>query len=327
MLQISSRQRSDGTTVHSWVVAPLAIMQIMPCWTTADKHLVVASNAALCDLAVKQVVSKGRGGESIRTTEGYKKATAKIPANVVSLRYCDSKIQFKQVKLGLQGVWPMITMAAANANIKLPAVLPSLDSVIEQMGPSCCYCWFDSDGLHSRYQGSGFEAMSVAGASLGVGILMPALARTREVAKRMTSGTNLAGIGKACLIYANDHDDKLPPNLEELIEKCDLSPKTLESPLKPKGFDGPSYIYIAGQTTSMEPGNIVAYENPEFCTEGVNVLFMDCHVSWVKRDEFLHQLEETYKRLGREMPEIKFKDTKKPVPADKIQPAPMPVEN
>jgi hypothetical protein len=43
-----------------------------------------------------------------------------------------------------------------------------------------------------------------------MGILMPALARTRQLAFRMTCGTNLAGIGKAMLVYANDYQDKLP---------------------------------------------------------------------------------------------------------------------
>ncbi|MCP4453553.1 MAG: prepilin-type N-terminal cleavage/methylation domain-containing protein [Planctomycetes bacterium] len=46
--------------------------------------------------------------------------------------------------------------------------------------------------------------------ALLMGILMPALARVRELAFRMTCGTNLSGIGKAMLLYANDNDDELP---------------------------------------------------------------------------------------------------------------------
>jgi len=41
-------------------------------------------------------------------------------------------------------------------------------------------------------------------------ILLPALARTRQIAFRMVCGTNLSGLGKAMLIYANDYDDELP---------------------------------------------------------------------------------------------------------------------
>jgi hypothetical protein len=47
-------------------------------------------------------------------------------------------------------------------------------------------------------------------AFLLLGLLIPALARTRCSAFRMTCGTNLSGLGKAMLLYANDYDDELP---------------------------------------------------------------------------------------------------------------------
>ena len=124
----------------------------------------------------------------------------------------------------------------------------------------------------------------------------------------MTSGTNLAEIGKACLIYANDHEDKFPPNLEVLVEEDYISAKTLESKRKPDDFEGPSYVYIPGQTTAMYPGNILVYEDPRYCSDGVNVLFLDSHVEFMKPDDFRRELRETYERLGREMPEILFRD-------------------
>ncbi|MBA7696856.1 hypothetical protein ES703_105509 [subsurface metagenome] len=40
--------------------------------------------------------------------------------------------------------------------------------------------------------------------ALLIGLLMPALARVRQIAYRMVCGSNLGGIGKAMLIYAND---------------------------------------------------------------------------------------------------------------------------
>jgi prepilin-type N-terminal cleavage/methylation domain-containing protein len=46
--------------------------------------------------------------------------------------------------------------------------------------------------------------------ALLMGILMPALARVRQIAFRMVCGTNLSGIGKAMLIYSNDYDDEYP---------------------------------------------------------------------------------------------------------------------
>jgi prepilin-type N-terminal cleavage/methylation domain-containing protein len=46
--------------------------------------------------------------------------------------------------------------------------------------------------------------------ALLMGILMPALARVRQIAFRMVCGTNLSGLGKAMLIYSNDYDDEYP---------------------------------------------------------------------------------------------------------------------
>jgi len=46
--------------------------------------------------------------------------------------------------------------------------------------------------------------------ALLMGILMPALARVRQIAYRLYCGTNLSGIGKAMMIYANDYDDEMP---------------------------------------------------------------------------------------------------------------------
>ena len=145
-----------------------------------------------------------------------------------------------------------------------------------------------------------------------MGIFHQSMLQQRTQARQTFSAANLRGIGKACLIYANDYEDKFPPNLQELVEKEELPLKTLESPLKPKDFAGPSYIYIAGQNTSMPPDNILVYENPEFCSDVINVLFTDIHVEAMKPDAFLQKLEATYKRLGREMPDIKFKDSTRP---------------
>ncbi|MCK4293133.1 MAG: DUF1559 domain-containing protein, partial [Planctomycetes bacterium] len=166
---------------------------------------------------------------------------------------------------------------------------------------------------------------SVAGAGLGVGIMMPALTRARGQARRVVSASNLKQIAVVLHMYAEDHDGRFPKDMQEAKPYYNDS-KILESPHKPNGFDGPSYIYIAGQTTAMEPGNIIAYENPAFSSEGLNVLFMDGHVEWMKTDAFLSALEETYKRLGREMPEIKFKEPNRIVPVEELEPIPVPEE-
>jgi len=46
--------------------------------------------------------------------------------------------------------------------------------------------------------------------ALLMGILMPALARVRQIAYRMVCGTNLSGIGKAMILYSNDNEEEYP---------------------------------------------------------------------------------------------------------------------
>ncbi|MBN2182345.1 MAG: prepilin-type N-terminal cleavage/methylation domain-containing protein [Sedimentisphaerales bacterium] len=46
--------------------------------------------------------------------------------------------------------------------------------------------------------------------ALLMGILMPALSKVRQIAFRMICGTNLSGLGKAMMLYANENDEDFP---------------------------------------------------------------------------------------------------------------------
>jgi hypothetical protein len=306
VVQVSS-QVQDGLTMQTWAIVPLAMAQIMPSWTVMGDKVVIGSNPALLKLAVDQIKP---GTKSIRSTEGFKKVTAKLPANLISFKYGNSKLQFTQLMTVLQQFWPMATMAASNAGIKLPFVLPQLSHIAQDMGPSCQYSWFDDQGLRSHYDGAGIEPSlgAVAGGAMGAGILMPALAHARQKAQQTMSMSNLKQLGLAVIMYADDHQGKLPDNFEQAKQYYKDS-KILESPLKPKDFAGPSYIYVSGQSMGEKSPatQIVAYENPEYCKDTIITLFLDGHVERMPRDRFLDALKATYKQLGREMPEIKFK--------------------
>jgi hypothetical protein len=306
MVQVSS-QVQDGRAVHTWAIVPLAMAQIMPSWTVIADKVVISSNPALLTSAVNQINS---GTKSIRSTDGFKKVTAKLPANLISFKYGDSKLQFTQLMTVLQQFWPIATMAASNAGIKLPFVLPQLSHIARDMGPSCQYSWFDDQGLRSHYRGAGIEPSlgAVAGGAIGAGVLMPALAKAREKARQNVSMTNLKHLGLRVIMYADEHDGKLPESFEQAKEYY-KDTKILESPLKPKDFAGPSYIYVSGHSMKDESParQIVAYENPEYCQDTIITLFLDGHVEKMPRQRFLDELKATYKQLGREMPEIKFK--------------------
>ncbi|MDH4238879.1 MAG: DUF4190 domain-containing protein [Phycisphaerae bacterium] len=135
-----------------------------------------------------------------------------------------------------------------------------------------------------------------------MGMLMPALARTRQIAFRMVCGQNMSGLGKAMLIYANDYDDKFPKQ----TEWCDLLMKYTEVPLA--GFrcrgalEGPCNYAMNKNLENFDKGDtppdmVALFEThpgwnqvggPEILTtdnhqgEGCNVLFADNHVEFVK---------------------------------------------
>ncbi|MDH4238374.1 MAG: type II secretion system protein GspG [Phycisphaerae bacterium] len=154
-----------------------------------------------------------------------------------------------------------------------------------------------------------------------IAAFQPLLGKAREQAKRTVSLNNLKQIALACIMYADDHEGKFAPDLQKLYP-YHRNPKILESPRKPEDFVGPSYIYVSGPTLRMRRPHviIIAYENPEFCSDGICAAFLDGHCEWMKPAEFLEKLQETYKQLGREMPGIKFKSPAKNEPWKMRQP-------
>lgn len=316
-LQVGVQTREDGRKVYTWTNPRLALMQIMPTWSVANDYAVIGFTQAVSERAIKQMAARGEKHQSIRDTPGYKAAASGLPGNLVSLGYADSQTECTQTVVVLRQIWPMVSMITMQAGVKLPATLPSLERIIKDMKPACRSRWIGPDGFYTRYRGPGVEVSpwSVAGGSLGMGVLMPALVRVRQLAFRMTSGTNLSGIGGACRFYGANHDGKMPPDLQTLIKAAALAPKALESKRKPKDFAGPSYVYVPGQTRAMNEHNVLAYEDPAYCTDGVNVLFLDSHVEFMKPDAFRQALKATYERLGKKMPAIRFKGEAEVAPA------------
>ena len=307
-LQITAQTREGGRTVHVWTVAQLMLLGVMPAWSVANDHVVIGSSVELCDLGVKQLVSQGADGKSLLDAPGYQKVAAGLPKGMVTFSYTDSGVQLTQTLMQIQQFWPFVTMAAMQAGIKLPVTLPSLTKIAKDLGPSCSYRYFGPDGLHAYYRGTGIEAteMTIAGAAVGAGIALPAIVKNREQTRSARSMSNLKHIGQALVSYAEDHQGNLPADLEQTKPYLGEA-RVFDSPRKPKEFDGPSYIYVAGQTTKMDSHNVVAYENPGYCTDRINVLFLDEHVEAMKPEAFRDALKATYERLGKPMPEIRFK--------------------
>lgn len=136
--------------------------------------------------------------------------------------------------------------------------------------------------------------------SMLMAILMPALARTRQLAQRVACGANMATLGKAMIIYCNDFNDKYPPPsqwCDLLIEHTAVCKEqfrcrgakqgpcnyAMNAAIEKLGATAPPDIVLLFET---RPGwnqaggpEILSTENHR---EGCNVVFNDSHVQFVK---------------------------------------------
>jgi len=135
-------------------------------------------------------------------------------------------------------------------------------------------------------------------------ILLPPLARVRQIAFRQVCGTNMKGLGKAMLIYACYYDDKYPtPSkwCDLLVEYAEVTPKSFICKGAPKG---PSNYAINENAAKLglkaPPGMVLLFEStpgwnqsggPELLTtenhqgDGCNILYMDGYVEFVKTQQ------------------------------------------
>jgi prepilin-type processing-associated H-X9-DG protein len=137
--------------------------------------------------------------------------------------------------------------------------------------------------------------------ALLMAIMMPALARTKTIAQRMVCATNLSGLGKAMLIYANDYNDMYPTSskwCDLLIEHNEVNRtafRCLGDPEGPCNYAMNKNVEKLG--TKAPPDMVLLFESqpgwnqsggPEILTtdnhqgEGCNILYVDCHVQFVK---------------------------------------------
>lgn len=128
--------------------------------------------------------------------------------------------------------------------------------------------------------------------------------RTVEADVKITSNKNLQDLGKALLIYANDHEDKYPDSLHRLTDYLNVEELT---------WILANIEYLAhGKQLASRPDTIIAYDKKLLAKgKGTNVLYNDFHVGFEKVEKL--------KKLGISETEILIETTILSVSEDFLQ--------
>jgi len=302
-VNLATRQASDGDHTIHYVVIGGVPCPVAPAWGFAGDRMVFGLFPQTVKVALNQVDPQTRAA-SILDRPDFQNARQRLFSDKIqSFGFCDSQYFARLLyPLGLMYSTAGCSMlSVGDVDLDFSA-FPPVAKVVEQARNTFGTCSTDEDGILYAQVGTGTTAVAaVAVVALAVSILLPSLTRARELAKRAVSAANLRGIGVGMHIYANDHQERFPESLHELIEVGHITHEMLTSPRDRE--DAMSYVYITGQSAVNDVRNVVVYERI-IGDEGTNVLFLDAHVEWMKLNEFKRALQATYERLGRadEMP-------------------------
>jgi hypothetical protein len=295
------KTRVGKHTIH-YLVAAGVPFPFAPAAAFVGDRVVVGLSPQAVKVALEQVDPQQRES-SVLDHPDYAKAKPYLAENMQSFAYADTTY-------GARGLYPlMLLVQTAAASITPdtelnPATIPTLPENLTSMIDGFGGWSTDNDGILLSMYGdtsvpASTPAFTVAWAATSTGVMLPSLFRARELAKRAVSRANLRGIGQACYIYANDHNEQFPESLDALLEAGILiGEKSLLSPR----HDGRAYVYIAGQSPNDDIRNVLAYER-FVGDEGTAVLYLDGHVEWLSEWEARDEIRATYERLGREVPE------------------------
>jgi type II secretion system protein G len=281
-------------------------MPIAPAWAEYQGRWVAALYPQMVRAELDHLMNRA---PSLLDNTDFQRGRTHLPAGAFSISYVDTRAGLRQVySIAL----PVIQIGAAmlqKEGIPLDVgMLPSWPVISRHTFGSVSASAVNEQGVLTVSYGSLPVAVPAIGAGgmaipLMASVTLPSLARARHLSKRTVSAANLKGIGMGLYTYASEHDDKFPDSLQVLVDNGGMSPKALISPLEQADVTS-SYIYIPGQGTEADQRNVIAYENPEnYDNEGTTVLFADSHVEYVNMEQFKKLLQDTYRRLGREVPE------------------------
>lgn len=288
-----------------------------PAWAIYENRCILALYPQMVRVTLSRLMDKQ--AKTLLDNPDFQRGWKLMPPNASSMSYVDAVRGVRQLySVALPLADALIAMGQPEGLTLDASIMPSLPSITPHLFASVSGGATTSDGYLLRTHGAipgtlaSLSQASVAG-PLAVSIAIPALVNARQQAKRTVSMANLKGIGMAVIVYATEHEGKLPPDLKTLVDAGAISDKALVSPLDDDPGDEGSYVYVgAGLTTDMGPDLIVAYE--KFENHGgymTNAVFLDGHVEFTMRDRVDQLVERAKEQIqDQDRPQDKDGDSK-----------------
>jgi hypothetical protein len=126
------------------------------------------------------------------------------------------------------------------------------------------------------------------------GFILPAMAKAKEQSLRVRSLSNLRQITLACIMYASEHKDQFPPDLETVQKTNELPAEVLRNP---RASDKPiGYVYLQPKGNAPPAEQMVAYEAFDRPLPSVAASFADGHAEIMDYPSFAKVLAESKAR-------------------------------
>jgi hypothetical protein len=304
-LTTPSQTQDSGLTITT-----VTVKQFAPSFTVKDGILYVGMTPA----AVTAAANAPAPGATAMQHQNFTAAQQRLGVQTIAgFSYANLPATapgaYSVVTAGIQSLHDL----GNSVGVPMPELkLPPLDVLKDQLSPSLSATWADDSGIYAKsispfpfsaaLLGDSQSAVTASAATAAVtAVLMPALNRSRETAKRVQCASNIRQISMGILMYANDHKGEYPPDLGTLVTSGPLAIDLFVCPLTknqipPEIRNAPKaqqatwvnehsdYIYHGKglntrKAAAMTP--VISEREGAATTVGENIGFGDGHVEWV----------------------------------------------
>ena len=275
----------DGVTIQ-YIDAAHGFEIFNPAWAVVDKKLIVALYPQMVEDAIRQLKSP----KSLLDNADFA-ATRKLTGGGGPIFYLSGQEFVRTVYPLLLPIVSQLRESflgepAAGRAISIATLFPSYQHLLQLVGTDAVSVKLTPDGI--------LRTKSVANPLLSpltpadsiplwVALSLPSMSIAKVSADRVHSALNLRQIGQGMVLYANDHQGKLPPDLATLLKQPDFKREAFQSPFgEGKAESDYKYFYVEGLTNAVPPDILLAYDAAELEKgDGANVLYGDGRVEWL----------------------------------------------